>query len=535
MQNGRGGLVLRGSWPVTRLRTESHRISLSPPLALALVKPTPRSLYNLLTRRLRRAFRHGRSAGDTQSTGRVQRKGALVASGSDGAIVSHAFDRHPILSASRLSLKLYSIVLFQQPGDLGTQFNTLNVVPDPQDILLINTLISERNTQLSILALQMANVDSAIQKLAAIRAKLEENSAHARQSLLAYRALTSPATRIPPEVLGEVFYHCLSKTPYITPRDVESPIVLTQVCRRWRAVAISTPRLWSSLSIYLQKADCEEYRRGCEAWLARAKSVPLAVRVLNDINMFAAESTVVSSVAHWLRPFITHSNDLWWHGPTIPTLFVSETETGTDLSLERLRITSHRDPPSIHFPGPAKGLRSASLRCLNHDLQSLDGIELPWDHLIELNMHFALFSSSLFVQLLTRCGHLHTLVISCLCADEDQLGVLRALSPGLITHPFLRRIEIKVIRAGLDAILNALTLPALEELDICFCYRERDMWPHAQFMEMVGRSRCPLRRLTVRSNKNALPYFGEYMETIPELTISTSAPDHDPLSRLVFR
>ncbi|KAH0835860.1 hypothetical protein J3R83DRAFT_9731 [Lanmaoa asiatica] len=417
-----------------------------------------------------------------------------------------------------------------KPGDLETpfsKFSTINLVPAPQDILLINAIVSERNTQLSTLMLQMANVDSTIRKLATMQAMLEENSAHVRRSLLAHQALTSHTRRIPPEVLGEVFYHCLPKTPYITPRDVDSPMILTRVCRHWRAVAMSTPCLWSSLSIYLQKTVCEAYRRGCEAWLARAKSVPLSVRVLNDINMSAADPTLVSSVVHWLRPFIAHCGDLWWHGPSLPTLFVPETET--DLPLERLRITSHRDTPSIHFPGPAKRLRSASVQCLNYDLQSLDGIKLPWNHLVELNMHFALFSSTLFVQLLTRCGHLSTLIVSCLCADEDQLRILRALSPGSVIIPSLRRIEIKVIRAGLDALFDALTLPALEELDVCFCFRERDAWPHAPFMEMIGRSRCALKQLTVRSNKNAYPFFREYTEAIPGLVIFTSAPD--PLLR----
>ena len=454
--------------------------------------------------------------------------------GSDGAIVSHAFvttgNRHPVWSVtSSLSQTLLTIVLVQQPGDLDTpfsKFSTINVVPGHQDILLIDAIVSERNTQLSTLALQMANVDTAFRKLAAIRAKLEENSAHVRRSLLAHQALTSSARRIPPEVLGEVFYHCLPKTPYITPRDVESPMVLARVCRHWRAVAMSTPRLWSTLSVHLQKIDCEAYRRGCEAWLARAKSVPLAVRIINDINMFATDSTLVPSVVHWLRPFIAQSNDIWWHGPSLPNLFVSDART--DL-LERFRITSYRDDPSIHFPGPAKRLRSASLQCLTYDLQSLDGIKLPWDSLVELNMHFTLFSSTVFVQLLTRCSHLRTLVASCLSADEVQLGALRALSPGSITHPWLRRIEIKVIRAGLDAIFGALTLPALEELDVCFCYREGDAWPHAAFMEMLGRSRCALKRLTVRSNRNAVSYFGEYMEAMPGLAIFTSAPD--PLSR----
>ncbi|KAI9459756.1 hypothetical protein HD554DRAFT_2176817 [Boletus coccyginus] len=111
-----------------------------------------------------------------------------------------------------------------------------------------------------------------------------------------------------------------------------------------------------------------------------------------------------------------------------------------------------------------------------------------------------------------RCSHLRTLIASCLCTDEVQLDALRALPLGSITHPWLGRIEIKVIRAGLDAIFNALTLPALEELDVSFCYRERDAWPHAAFVEI-----------------KTVPYSGEYMEAMPGLAVFTSATS--PLSR----
>ena len=440
-------------------------------------------------------------------------------------ILLSSCNRHRFWSVNLVSLSPLIPTWFQQPGDLDTQFskfNAVNVVPGPQDISLIDAIVCERNTQISTLALQMANVDTAIRKLAAIRVKLEENSARVRGSLLAHKALTAPARRIPPEVLSEIFYHCLPKTPYITPRDAESPLMLARVCHYWRAVTLSTPRLWSSLSIPLQNITCEEYRHGYKSWLARAKSVPLTIRVLNDTNLLDADPTLVASVVHWLRPVINQSSDLWWHGPSFPALFVSDTEA--DLPTQRLRITAHREPPAIHFPGPATHLRSASLQFLNYDLQSLDGINLPWDNLVELNMHFALFSSTLFVQLLTRCTHLRTLIASCLCADEDQLGALRVLPPGSITHPWLRRIEIKVIRAGLDVIFDTLTLPALEELDVCFCYRERDAWPHAAFTEMIGRSRCTLKRLAVRSNKTVVSHFEEYMAAMPGLAIFTNAP-----------
>ncbi|KAF9225970.1 hypothetical protein BS17DRAFT_750466 [Gyrodon lividus] len=409
------------------------------------------------------------------------------------------------------------------PQDLETRFsryNSVNFVPGPQDLNFIDAIVSERNSQLSRLSCKIVRVESAIRKLITIRTKLEESRCHVHQSLLAHQALTSSARHIPPEVLGEIFYHCLPKTPYITPRDVECPMVLTHVSRHWRAVALSTPRLWSSITIHLQKAVLSECRPGYGAWLARAKSVPSAIRVLNDIDMSDADLTTLASVVQWLRPLITHCSDFWWHGPSLPGLFITE----TDLPLERLRITSHRGSPSVYIPGPAKRLRSAHLQYLHHGLQSLDKVIVPWDQLTELNMHFALFSSSVFLRLLHLCTSLRNIVVSCLCADEEELSELLAIVPGSITHHTLRRIEIRVIRSGLEHLFDSLVLPALEELDICFCYRERDLWPHTQFMSLLARSRCPLRKLTIRSNKNALPHFAEYKEALPSLSIFTSTP-----------
>ena len=129
----------------------------------------------------------------------------------------------------------------------------------------------------------------------------------------------------------------------------------------------------------------------------------------------------------------------------------------TDL-LECLRFNFYHDTPSTRPPGPAKHLRSASLQCLNYALQSLDGTNLPWDSLVELNMRFEQHGHCP-----APCaGHVRTAVVSYISADEGQLGVLREPSPAPITRHFLRGIKVKVIRAGLDAIFGAP-----EELGVC--------------------------------------------------------------------
>jgi F-box-like len=55
---------------------------------------------------------------------------------------------------------------------------------------------------------------------------------------------------LPPELLGKIFIHCLPprvwQPPF--PKVREAPMLLCQVCRYWRELALSLPMLWSSVS-----------------------------------------------------------------------------------------------------------------------------------------------------------------------------------------------------------------------------------------------------------------------------------------------
>ncbi|KAJ7194315.1 hypothetical protein GGX14DRAFT_378075, partial [Mycena pura] len=48
------------------------------------------------------------------------------------------------------------------------------------------------------------------------------------------------------EILAHIFVYCLPHGR-IRPSPRTAPLVLGQICRRWRDVALSTGRLWSSL------------------------------------------------------------------------------------------------------------------------------------------------------------------------------------------------------------------------------------------------------------------------------------------------
>lgn len=67
----------------------------------------------------------------------------------------------------------------------------------------------------------------------------------------AHRALSSPALRLPPELLSEIFLECLPEgIPYLKCSGYwrskhEAPVKLGRICRAWRQTALSTPQLWS--------------------------------------------------------------------------------------------------------------------------------------------------------------------------------------------------------------------------------------------------------------------------------------------------
>ncbi|KAJ6490751.1 hypothetical protein C8R47DRAFT_458407 [Mycena vitilis] len=87
--------------------------------------------------------------------------------------------------------------------------------------------------------------------------------------------------RQPPEILAEIFLHCLPEAhEAMSPSGVPSPSLMAApllcvICRRWRDVAVTTPALWRSLYIDFDslsnKGVC---RRGAvemhQTWLSRA-------------------------------------------------------------------------------------------------------------------------------------------------------------------------------------------------------------------------------------------------------------------------
>ncbi|KAH6911005.1 hypothetical protein BKA70DRAFT_1146351, partial [Coprinopsis sp. MPI-PUGE-AT-0042] len=109
-----------------------------------------------------------------------------------------------------------------------------------------------------------------------------------------HRALISPIRHMPPDILHNIFSHCV---PYDTPGKVmqasEAPLLLVQICRHWRDLAIKTPTLWSTIFL---KIPVESLVSLTTAWLSRAEGCPLTIffRDIDAIQSSPIEESFLS-------------------------------------------------------------------------------------------------------------------------------------------------------------------------------------------------------------------------------------------------
>ncbi|KAJ7642586.1 hypothetical protein DFH06DRAFT_1427171 [Mycena polygramma] len=87
-------------------------------------------------------------------------------------------------------------------------------------------------------------------------------------------ALVSGARRLPHDMLSEIFMASLPLTQYASMKSLDSPLLLSHICRAWRNLALSMPRLWASLRIDTPRTSTSER---VTSWLARSGNLPLSI------------------------------------------------------------------------------------------------------------------------------------------------------------------------------------------------------------------------------------------------------------------
>ncbi|KAL0070014.1 hypothetical protein AAF712_002911 [Marasmius tenuissimus] len=301
-----------------------------------------------------------------------------------------------------------------------------NYVPSSKELKELQQLVLEPQEKIR-------KLDEEIERLQAQRDELQ-------QFVDSHRALAAPFRRLPADIWGEIFVHCLPRNQLNVAICTveEAPLLLTTICRAWREVALTTPRLWNSVHIfgtepptplqndYSHKARQAQVLQGIKMWLDRSGSLPLTLSICvadNTPPMSPSLSDQLSEnvSTHLLRlmDLLTEYSFRWrtlsldravrslyqrsfnqLAADDVPLLETIYTE---DLSLFRDLHLFHQNPwnPPWNNPPQMAGTPSptpmadfmpkvSSLRSLHLQRGSIPtlGIPLGWSRLTELSFDF---------------------------------------------------------------------------------------------------------------------------------------------------
>ncbi|KAJ7607214.1 hypothetical protein FB45DRAFT_1011442 [Roridomyces roridus] len=91
-----------------------------------------------------------------------------------------------------------------------------------------------------------------------------------------------PVSKLPLEITTAIFILCLPKSSFPAPAPSSAPMLLPNVCRSWKATALSIPQLWSSMRLNTEMSV--NFGSLVALWIARAQSMPLSISLHGDLT-----------------------------------------------------------------------------------------------------------------------------------------------------------------------------------------------------------------------------------------------------------
>ena len=345
---------------------------------------------------------------------------------------------------------------------------------------------------------------------------------------------------MPPEILGIIFEDCLDELAPSRAVLSEPPLLLSRVCSYWRAVAQSTPRLWTSLSLRFLETNIDRSRDGIkvatavDTWLHRSHPAPLSI-AFTDNRIFQKDT---EDVVIWLLSCIRMHAPRW---KAIHLKFSSDYFLYLDL-LSSCAFTSlglfsvhvdhmgwRRSLLSLHFD-LAQATRLTSLAYTGPDHVIREDILVDWARLTSVAFSYDLHEAGGESTTLPR--HFSTLAL-CRNLMELSIGLSTALGQNLqqlaqgqtvlpmIELPRLHTLRVRRLSRSAHActLVDALRLPQLSTLYIdsavvsswdsarphpdvhppLLPMHTQTRWWHAHhFSALLDRSGCHLHALHIR-------------------------------------
>lgn len=327
-----------------------------------------------------------------------------------------------------------------------------------------------------------------------------------------------PASRIPPEILTEILRLCQPPLCYDKTSERSALLFPSQVCHYWRATALSTAELWTSILIILEE-DCdgnvineEGVMRELDCartWLSRSKQHPLTIEIAAATISLAekAVQVLIPDCTRW-KAINIEPNDM-----DFDASMWSQIEGNVPL-LESARV----------FYGAGKALsvaprlRRIQLHLGYDERRFRDLAEFPWIQLTSLDITIGDNQDiDPIYSILTTASNVNTLHISA-CRPITRMPTTATLQ---LTLPHIHTFSvISDDSEPIQRLLERLSLPGLRTVSL-------SQWACAS--SLIALSGCNLSTLDTYMNTEfdviMLETAGAldgYIGYLPELLVSSS-------------
>ncbi|KAJ7479753.1 hypothetical protein FB451DRAFT_1365468 [Mycena latifolia] len=278
-------------------------------------------------------------------------------------------------------------------------------------------------------------------RVAELAALIDTLTAERQHLQAALDAIIYPVLTLPPEITSHIFMQSIPEDMKPTRRS--APLLLTQICHQWRAIALATPQLWQScvLDRKRRRGDCGMLLR---MWLERSGSLPLFLSFRTPDGA-QAQSLVDNSLIHcrrWREIEIPSQANL--HAPRETFPILRKVALSRWAGTRRVTII---DAPMLH---------EASIMAANAG--SLD-MQLPWTQLTSLTLETLTFFPEC-LPILSSCSKLQTFKYR--CQHPNNNGVTTYREP----HLMFESLQSLEINDHSSPIISHLTLPHLRHLTL---------------------------------------------------------------------
>ncbi|PPQ66996.1 hypothetical protein CVT26_009954 [Gymnopilus dilepis] len=344
---------------------------------------------------------------------------------------------------------------------------------------------------------------------------------------------------LPLEISSYIFELCIPALCGNAPDSLFSvqsqALNLGAVCKGWRRIALSTPRLYTVLPICLGTPRLLGHAGVIETWLHRSKGLPLSIYLYDSKTNYLGEKKgdfeavetyrLVASIADLLKK---HTYRWKLLDVSVPAKFlpVINAAEATSPVFHTLRLCT----PGGDHSSPSK-YRLSNFKPVHLTLESVafDDLFINVSNITHADLRRMQISACL--QFLQQAPALTCFKLSDI--EDSQLGPFTTASTtAFIVHPILREFEYENPEDDLEheTLFDRISFPALEKLSISL---QGGSLPTDTLSSFFARSTSRIKELHIRDcwlDNSSFPRFLGKLPTLTDLHVIMQQNEYDSFS-----